>query len=301
MSGPIPDLLARPPEEILARHHPWALLGLWAWQTGLALIVGWPAAALARAACGREPNADAVLWQSGGHALVDTLWHETHALAALTHTAVLALVVSAFAGLVPLASLMATLAYAAPGRGRNAGLARSGALGLGAFRAFGVLIVVLGSTEVAVVGAGIAAAELIESGLHQVLGEAGAQQVAAVVVAIFLVAASSILVTHDLARAAAVRSRVGGWRALALGMRSFRMSTALLWWSWAWRTAAGIALIAAGAQIVGRLPADSGGATLVCVALIHQGIAVSRVALRVSWLARALRAVAPDIPAEFSA
>jgi hypothetical protein len=297
---PSPDL-ARPPEEIRARRHPWALLGLWAWQTGLALVVGWPAAALARAACGHEAGADATLWQAGGHVLVDALWHETHALAALTRTAALALLISALAGLVPLAALMAAMAYAAPERGGNAGLARSGAVGLGAFRAFSILLVVLGLAEVAVVGVGVAAAELLESALHQALGEAGAQRFGALVVAAFLVATSAILVTHDLSRAAAVCSRVGGWRALALGVRSFRTSTAPLWWSWAWRTAAGIALVAAGAQVVGRLRADSGWGMLVCVALVHQGIVVSRVALRASWLARALRAVACDHSAEWSA
>ena len=301
MSGRFADVLAKPRGEIRARRHPWALLGLWAWQTSIALFVGWPAAALARVSGGEGSNDDAALWKAGGHALLDALWHEAHALAALTRTAALALLVSAFAGLLPLAALMAALAYEAPEGRRNAGLARSAAVGLGAFGAFGVLFVVLGFAQAAVVGVGMAGAEWIESILHPALGEAGAQQLAALVVAVFVLAASAILVTHDLARAAALWSRVGGWRALGLGVRWFRRAPAHLWWSWAWRTGAGTGLVVEGAQVVGRLRTDNGWVALFCVALIHQGIVVSRVALRASWLACALRAVAADTPAEFSA
>jgi hypothetical protein len=110
---------------------------------------------------------------------------------------------------------------------------------------------------------------------------------------LFLGAASTIGVLLDLTRAAAVRLGVRALRGLVLGVAAFRHSPVRLWWSWAWRAAAGVAPVIVAAGIANRL-GGRGGLALVALALAHQAVAFSRVALHASWLACALRAVDPE-------
>jgi hypothetical protein len=122
------------------------------------------------------------------------------------------------------------------------------------------------------------------------LGEASAQLVAGAVGAVFLVGLSAVGVAHDLARAAVIRFQVSGLRGALLGARAFRASPVHLWWSWAWRAAAAaapVAAVAAAATAMG----GRGGIALLLLAVLHQAVIVSRIALRASWLGRALRSV----------
>jgi hypothetical protein len=272
-----------------ARRHPWAIAGMWAWQSCLALIASWPAASLVRAAYGGDPRGDAALWDAGGHALLDLLWHEGHGVAMIGRTAVLSLAFAVVAGLVPLAAMMVAMAYAGRDR-RHAGLSRSVAAALRAFGAFAVLLLVFGVAEALVAGAGAGAAKLAERATHASLGEAGAQLVAGALGALFLAGVSVVGVVHDLARAAVVRFQVSGLRGALLGGRAFRAAPVSMWWSWAWRTAAAaapVAAVAAAATGIG----GRGGISLVLLAALHQVVVLSRVALRASWLGRALRSV----------
>jgi len=99
-------------------------------------------------------------------------------------------------------------------------------------------------------------------------------------------------VTHDLARAAVVRRSAGGARALVAGAAAFRADPVSLGWSWAWRATASMAPVVLVGALADRL-GGHGGATLVLLALLHQGVVFGRVALRASWLAVALRRLAP--------
>jgi hypothetical protein len=272
-----------------ARRHPWAIVGLWAWQSALALLASGPAASLVGSAYGRDPRGDGALWDAGGHALLDMLWHDAHGISVLGRATALALAVALVAGLVPLAALMVAMAYASRDR-RPAGLVRSVAAALRAFGAFAVLLFVFGVAEALVAGAGVGAAKVTELATHASLGEASAQLVAGAAGALFLVGASTVGVAHDLARAAVVRFQVSGLRGARMGARAFAAAPVRMWWSWAWRAgaaAAPVAAVAAAATGMG----GRGGVALVLLAVLHQAVVVSRVALRASWLGRALRSV----------
>lgn len=272
-----------------ARRHPWAVVGMWTWQSLLALLASQPAAALAGAAYGGAPGGDAPLWEPGGHALLDWLWHEAHGVSAVVRGAEAALVIGWAAGLVPLAAMLFTMAHATRDW-RNVGLARSVSAGLRAFRPFLVLAVVVGVTWTIVAGLGAGAASLAQMLAGASLGEARAEQLALLVALAFLAPASCVGVVHDLARAAVVRFRLRGLRALVAGARVFSAAPASLWWSWAWRACVGIVLVLVAAGVANRL-GGRGGAALAALALLHQAVVLARVALRASWLGSALRRV----------
>lgn len=274
---------------VRARRHPRAIAAMWAWQTLLALLASLPATALAKAAWHGDLGGDAPLWAPGAHALLDWLWHDAHGVRALLSASEIVLALGSVAGLVPMAALMIAMTYATRDR-KAAGFARSVAGGLRAFLPMLVLLVVAGLLQALVVGAGALLGYLVEGWAHASLGEARAQQLEGVVLVVFLGMASAVGVIHDLARAAVVRFKVRGLRAFALGTRTFRLAPVSLWWSWAWRGLASIAPVLAAAAVAGRL-GGRGGLGLAFLFVLHQSVVVARVALRASWLARALRAV----------
>jgi hypothetical protein len=270
-----------------ARRHPRALLAVWAWETVLALLASWPAASLVRAVYGGDPRGDAPLWTPGGHALLDFALHEQHGLRGVTTGATLVLVIGAVAGLVPMTALMTSIAYATRER-RAAGFVRSITEGLLRFRPMLVLLVIALLAQGLAVGIGAGLGSLVESWAHG-MGESRADQLEGLVLALFLLIASALGVAHDLARAAVVRFHVRGLRALMLGVRTLRLSPLPLWWSWAWRALASVAPVLAVAAVAGRL--GHGAAALFFLLVLHQSVVLARVALRASWLAKALRAV----------
>jgi hypothetical protein len=286
---PADDLVLVTTQAMRARRHPRAIVAMWAWQTALALVASWPAAGLAAAAWGGNVAGDAPLWAPDGHALIDWLWHDWHGIKAAVRGAEIVLLVGGVAGLVPTAALMIAIAYAYRDRSA-AGFVRSLAGGLRAFPSMVLLLVLAALAEGLVLGAGAAVGYGVESWTHASAGEARAQQIQGLVLLVFLGLASAIGVVHDLARAAVVRFKVRGLRAVALGARTFRVAPLSLWWSWAWRAAAALAPVLAVGAVAGRL-GGRGGFALVFLAVLHQAVVLARVALRASWLARALRAV----------
>jgi hypothetical protein len=283
-------LFPAPTSAIRARLHPWALVGVWAWESAIALAASWPAASLVQAAYGGHARGDGPLWDAGGHVLLDLMWHEAPALSAITRAAALSLAFALVAGLVPLASMMTALAYETR-HARHAGLARSIAAGIRTFAPFAALLVLFGLAEGIAVGAGMGASTLVEGLAHVRLGEGPALLTEGCVAVPFLLGVSIVGVMHDLARAAVVRTGVGALRGAVIGARTFGAAGLSWWWAWAWRQAAGLAVLAAGAAAAGRL-GGRGGMALLGLALVHQLGVFLRVALRASWLARALRGAA---------
>jgi hypothetical protein len=100
----------------------------------------------------------------------------------------------------------------------------------------------------------------------------------------------SVGVLHDLARAAVIRFNVSGFRAIVLGWNAYRRHPIVSFWSWAWRGAAAVVPIVAGSVVAEKLGGRSGGSFLMLIAM-HQLVIGARVALRASWLAKAIRAV----------
>jgi hypothetical protein len=276
-------------DEIRARRHPGAVVGLWAWQAALALTAAWPAAALVRAAYGSGARGDAPLWDEGGHALVDFLWHASWGLSPALATGEVVLAVGAVAGLVPMSAIMATMAYAR-GDGRPPGLAQCVLLALRAVPALLILLVVLTAAQAGVVGLGLGAAAAAQSLAEGALGVARAEKLGVAVAVVFVVAASGIGVLHDLARAAVVRKRVRWLLAFSLGARTFAHAPLPLWWSWAWRALGSTAPVLVVAAVTGAVDGRKGW-PLVLIAVLHQAVIVARASLHASWWAEALRSV----------
>jgi hypothetical protein len=272
-----------------ARHRPWAIVGVWGWQTALALIVDWPAVSLARAAYGNDPRGDAPLWAAGSHALLDFLWHEAHGVSAMARAASALLIVSAFAGLLPTAALM--IAIANPTRSRRAlGFARTIERALRAVPSLALMLVVVGVAQALALGAAWATADVVAAWAHRALGEARAQQLGATIALTFILGALGLGVVHDLAQAAVVRLRLSTFRSLALAVRIFQRMPVSLYWSWTWRALVSLIPVAVAAALAASI-GGRGGILLVVLALVHQAVVLARVALRASWLAKALRSI----------
>jgi hypothetical protein len=217
------------------------------------------------------------------------LSHEAGGMRAALGAASCVLAIAAVAGLIPMAALMVSLAYATRD-GRGIGAARTLAAAVRAFRPLAVLLALMVLLQGLVLGLAVLLAVGTEAWTHGLLGEARAQETAIVLFAILGLGVAALAVVHDLARAAVVRRGLGAMHALFVGAEAFRRAPAPIAWSWAWRSALSLGIVAAVALVADRL-GGQGGIALVGLALLHQGVALSRVALRGSWLARALRSV----------
>jgi hypothetical protein len=141
-----------------------------------------------------------------------------------------------------------------------------------------------------VAGAGAGLATVVTVGLSESLGDARAQQSAGLVLGFFALFLMAIGIAEDLARAAVIRFRVPAARAARLALTAFRQSPFTTCVSWTWRLLAGCVPIVIGALVAERLD-GRGGPALLALFLVHQAIVIARVALRASWLAKALRVV----------
>ncbi len=283
------DVVSRPTSAVRARSRPRAILGMWAWETALSLAGSLPVAALVRAAYGRHPDGDAPLWDPGALPLLALLSREANGARAATTTAAFVLLFGAVAGLVPLAALMLSMSTATlDGQGIGAPRSIEGALRL--FRRFGLVLAGVGLGQGIVVAIGFLMSGGVETWTHRSLGEALAQQLATAVGVLTLLGVFALGVLQDLARAAIVRLDTGGLAALTLGSRVLRSAPIAVMGSWAWRAGASLVPVGAVAVVAGGI-GGRGGFALLFLALLHQGVVVSRVALRASWLAKAMRTV----------
>jgi hypothetical protein len=283
------ELVAPRAKAARARNHPWAIAGLWAWQTALALGASWPATSLAQAFFGASPRGDAELWAPGGYALIDSLWHGARALAPTAAAAKAVLLVGTVAGLLPMAASMSAMAYEARHH-RHAGFVRSMTRALGAMPALLLLLVLVDAAQAGAIGLGLLAAKSSETWFEGSLGDARAERLGVALASVFVLAASGMGVVHDLARAVVVRSRTRALRALARAWHTFGRAPLSIWWSWAWRTLTAMVPVLAVAAVATRI-GGRGGMPLFLLAMLHQGVVLSRVAIHLSWLASALRAV----------
>jgi hypothetical protein len=293
----VTDAVRRPASKVRARTRPRAILGVWAWETGLSLAGSLPAAALVRAAYGRHPEGDAPLWDPGALPLLGLLSREANGMRAAMATGAFVLLLSAIAGLLPLAALMISISSGTPD-GRAIGGARTIEAALRTFRPFALLLAGVGFAQGLVLGIGVLVGEGAASWTHESLGEALAQQLAAAVGVVAVLGIFALYVLHDLARAAVIRLEVGAMNALILGARALRRAPVAVGWSWTWRALASLAPVVAVALLADRIGGRGGMALLVLVVL-HQCVVLSRVALRASWLATAMRTVdrlEPDEP-----
>ncbi len=272
-----------------ARRRPWAIVGVWAWQGVFALMTAWPAASLVESFYGRHPRGDAPLWEAGALPLLDLGAHVWRTRSALTTHAATLMSLAIVLGLFPAAALLASIGYTT----RDLHAPPLGRLVARAYQASRPMVLVFACTTLAQLSlalVGLKCAFVLDDLAYDRLGEAKAEQLGMMGAAIFVAAAAAAGLLQDLARAAIVRFRVGGLAAMRLAWSTFRRAPVALFWSWGWRALASLVPLAFGALVAERM-GGQGGLALLALAALHQVIALSRVALRASWLARALRGV----------
>ena len=287
--APSEDVRPLATSSIHARSRPWAVVGVWAWESALAVVGSAPAVALARATYGRHPDADAPLWAPGSLPLLGLLSQETNGIRAASTTATLVLLLGAVVGLLPMASLMVSMSTATR-EGRRIGLPRTLEHALRVFRPLAALLVLISILQGVAAATAFLLGESTQSWTNSSLGEALAQQLAIGVGATVLLGAVALGVAQDLARAAVIRLGLGAMSALTLSVRALRRKPIAVGWSWAWRGLASLAPVLGVALLASRI-GGRGGTALLVLALLHQCVILSRVALRASWLAKAMRLV----------
>ena len=288
-SSAVEELVLLTNDAMRARRRPGAVVALWAWETAMAVLVAWPASALVRSAYGEHPRGDAPLFNPGGFELTDFLANAAHGIAPVTGVLLVVVLLSAVIGLVPLAGMLVSIAFStrllrAPGP--RAVAARA----LRAFRPLALALVLATVLQAVLWGIAFGLGSLTASGLSERAGEARAQQLGFLVTILFALLVAAVGVVHDLARAAIVRFRVRGIQGIRLGLNAFRRAPATTFWSWAWRALAACLPVVMGALVADKI-GGRGGLALFALLAIHQLVIAARIALRASWLARALRAV----------
>jgi hypothetical protein len=229
------------------------------------------------------------LWDPGALALLGLLSREANGVRAATATAAFVLLFAAIAGLVPLAALMISISSGTRD-GRAIGGARTVEAALRTFRPFGLLLGAVSVGQGLVLAIGFFVGDGLQSWTHVALGEALAQQLATAVGVVAVLGTLTLGVLHDLARAAVIRLEVGAMNALILGARALRRAPIAVTWSWAWRVVASLCPVVAAALLADRI-GGRGGIALLVLAVVHQCVVLSRVGLRASWLAMAMRTV----------
>jgi len=274
--------------QVRARRSPGAIAAMWGGQAVLGLVVALPAACVVSRAFGADPRGDATLWDAGGHPLLVLLSRDSHAIGAELCLTSIALVFAAVIGLLPMAALMVAMVSRTSGR---CTVAYAAARSVRAFPALAVLLGVALLAQGATVGAAWVSAKVVDLCVREASSEAGADLIEAMVLLPFAPLLGALAVVHDLARAAAVRFRMGAFGAASLAFHALRRSAWSTAWGYTWRQVASLSAVLAGAVAAGALGGRRGGA-LVILTVVHQTVIGSRVALRASWLAQALRAVA---------
>jgi len=287
--GPDDGLVLLATQAMRARRRAVAIAFVWAWELAWGAAIAWPVARVVKAAYGDNPAGDMVLFRPGSLELIDLVWHAHLAPSALIGHWTVLVPVALVSGLFPLAALITSIAYTT----RSLGAPPLGALArraLAALPAFATLLLFASVVQMVVVGLAFAIGSGLADSLTPSLGEALAQQLAILLAAPFIVASAGIGIVHDLSRAAVVRFRVPAVRASALAWNAFRRHPLSGYWSWIWRTGAGWVPVLAGSVVASRLGGRE-GVPLLLLAAMHQLVMGARVALRASWLAKALRKV----------
>jgi hypothetical protein len=162
--------------------------------------------------------------------------------------------------------------------------------GIDAFVPCAILLAVTLVLQGSLVVSAVTIAGLANEGFLPTLGDVKADLVEVSLLGVGLFLVALVGVTQDLARAAVVRFGTGAADALRLAVRAFAPAAWVLFWSWGWRALASLVPVACGAVLAARI-GGRGGKALIALFAIHQMVIAARVALRASWLAKAMRIV----------
>jgi hypothetical protein len=291
------------PGEISARRRPRALGMVWVCEALWAIVVAAPLSSFARHAFQNHPDGDALIFEPGARHLMAwlDLFGEHGATGNVVRITLLLLLLGAVLAQLPLAFLLAALATGEGEDGKQPRIGESLRASAGSILALGGVLVLVTLIEgfflvIGGVAAGAASHAVAKHGT-----DAGAFWTLVGVFALFSIIAAWVGIAADLARAAIVRDvaitddrpagpltllALGIRRTARVGFRGHRRAIA----EWAPRAAIGLALFALGA-IASEVLGGRGGLALAALTVLHQVVIFGRVAVRASWLARALRIV----------
>ncbi|MDB4941130.1 MAG: hypothetical protein JWP97_664 [Labilithrix sp.] len=302
------------PSEIRARRRPWPIVHVYLVELLLGLVTMTPIHAWVARVWGAHPDGDAVLWAPGGGALLTFLGQQDAATGIVSRVWLVLVVVSAVALLIPQGALLASLAF-----GQERGPESEAALapraprwqsalrvGVSTFTPLGGVLVLGWIMAPVILAGGAFLGTAIDHALAHRLGATNAFYVRMFVIALAGLLAAVVGVVLDLARAAIAREAglrvaghdlVRGWGTLKRGLRvalraARRTSLVRATAAWGVRAALGVVSVAGGYAAASLLGGKGGGA-LALLWLVHQLVILLLVALRASWLARALAIVAP--------
>jgi hypothetical protein len=297
-------LTALPATDVRARRHPLTLLSVYFTELFWALLVATPVHAWARSTWGAHPDGDAVLWRAGARELMAWVNDASGALPIVSRTVVVLLVVGAVAMQMPLGAMLTALGFAEPKHDasppRRLRFRTAMQTATRAFLPLCALWLLHALCTIVTLVIGVVAANAVGKALTHSLGDAHAFMATVVVFCLFALVASLLGVTTDLARASLVgtlarltaneRPRSAWKLALAAARNAIdvtRRKAVGTTLGWSGRTLAGLALVGLGA-LVSHALGGRAGASLILLGVVHQAIVFARVALRASWLARAL-------------
>jgi hypothetical protein len=312
------------PNTIHARRRPLAIAFVFLAEVAWALLLATPTHAWARHAWGGHPDGDAVLFtgasraSAGGRALLVWLGQEDAGLSITARTTIVLLAVGAVLMQLPLGALVASLAFGrepeadvdaseaserrAP---RSLRLVEAWRVAAASFLPLAALLALGAVVSVLVLTLGGLAASVVDHALADSLGDARAFTVRLVVLGLFAALAALAGIVVDLARVAVVRetgiaaargASAPAWSVMLRGGRAAlvtaRRSLGKAALGWTGRIVVAVALVAIG-YVASDVLGGRGGTALTALFVVHQGVILGRVALRASWLARALSLVAP--------
>jgi hypothetical protein len=286
-------------DRIDARRRPRVILLAWLWELACGFVIAIPVHAWAARAWGGHPEGDAVFFRPGGHALLSWLDDVGPALGIVVQTTLIALFVAALVGRLVTGAVVGSLVMG-EGEGDRAP-STSFALRVGASSFFGLLgiDVLAGAIQGFIVAIGLFASSATDHAFESSLGDARAFIARVVVFVLFVAAALVVGVAADLGRvglAANVASGNVGESSLGtikegvlVGARTARRAIGRATFAWGWRTGLSLVLL-----YVGFRAGDVITGTWLLV-VVHQVVALVRIAVRTSWLAKALRLARPAL------
>lgn len=227
------------------------------------------------------------------------------ALGVTARTTMVLIAVGAVLMQLPLGALLASLAFGRDEDERPLRIVSALRAGMSAFLPLAVLLVLGTVASVVLLALGALASSAVDHGLTARLGDARAFRAHIVTFGLFAAIACVVGVFVDLARAAIGRdvglaaangTESSAWNILLSGVKTAlttsRQALPRATLAWAWRAVVGLILIALGYAAAEAL-GGRGGPGLLALFFVHQAVVLARVALRASWMARALALVAP--------
>jgi hypothetical protein len=269
-------------------RRPGVILLVYAFRLLSALLIAGPVALAVGPIVAGYPRGDAVLFDSGGLLWLEAIRLARSALLSAAVQGTIATLFLAFAGLLPLAALIASLGRSGPVT--FGWLAERAARPLGTLSLlFGAALLAQAITSALILVCGA----VLASKLHLTDPNASAVRVAAAAASLLVLIGIGIV--HELARVAAVDGDLRFYAAVTRGWQALRSAKVRAIVAYGVRGLAMVLVVGASIALAHAVGIERGW-QVVLAWLVHQVAILAVVALRASWLAEALAIVGAPAP-----